>query len=93
MPSERNIATLRRSSSNASAQLEAGGAQLPDRRLLEVAGELVVAPRPHDQQVPADLVAAQPRLGEVAHPVRAGGEQHDLQRRGRGGRAASAPPR
>ena len=60
-------------------QVEAGRAQLPHRRLLEVAGQLVVAPRPHDQQVPADLVAAQPRLGEVVHPVRAGGEQHDLE--------------
>ena len=49
------------------------------RRLLEVAGQLVVAPGPHDQQVPADLVAPQPRLGEVVDPVRPGGEQHDLQ--------------
>ena len=79
MPSERNISTLRRSSSKASRSSKPAVAQLPHRRLLEVAGQLVVAPRPHDQQVPADLVAPQPRLGEVVHPVRPGGEQHDLQ--------------
>ena len=46
-------------------QVETGGPQLPDRRLLEVAGDVVVAPRSGDQQVPADRVAAQPRLGQV----------------------------
>ena len=71
-PRDRNISTLRRSSSKASAQLEAGGPQLPDRRLLEVPGQLVVTPRPHDEQVPADVVAAEPRLGQVVDPVRAG---------------------
>ena len=79
MPSRRNISTLRRSSSNASARSKPDGPQLPDGRLLEVAGQLVVAPRPHDEQVPADVVAAEPRLGQVVDPVRPGGQQHDLQ--------------
>ena len=79
MPSERNISTLRRSSSNARREIEAGRAQLPDRRLLEVARQVVVAPGPHDEQIPADLVAPQPRLGELVHAVRARGEQHDPQ--------------
>ena len=72
MPSERNIVDVAAVVLEREAQVEAVVAQLPHRRLLEVAGQLVVAPRPHDEQVPADLVAPEPRLGEVVHPVRAG---------------------
>ena len=79
MPSARNIATLRRSSSKARPRSNPAGRSSQTVELLEVAGQLVVAPRPHDQQVPADLVAAQPGLGEVVDPVRPGGEQHDLE--------------
>jgi len=61
------------------AEVEAGRPELPHGELLEVAGQLVVAPRAHDQQVPANLVAPQPRLRQVVHPVRTGGEQHDLE--------------
>ena len=72
MPSARNISTLRRSSSKASRRSNPAGRSSQTVELLEVPGQLVVAPGPHDQQVPADLVAAEPRLGEVVDPVRAG---------------------
>src|SRR6185437_13926642 len=61
------------------AQLEAVVPQVPHRGLLEVAGHLVVAPRPHQEEVPPDAVPAQPGLGEVVHPFGPGGEQHDAQ--------------
>ena len=81
MPSARNISTLRRSSSKASRSSKPAERSSQTVELLEVAGELVVAPRPHDEEVPADLVAPQPRLGQVVDPVRPGGEQDDLQLR------------
>ena len=78
-PSLRNISTLRRSSSMAEHEVEPVLPELPHARLLEVAGDLVVAPRAHEQDVPADPVPAQPRLGEVVDPLGPGGEQHDPQ--------------
>ena len=56
-------------------RLEARGTELPDGRLLEVAGQLVVTPRPRDEEIPGDPVAPEPRLGEVRDPVRAGGSR------------------
>ena len=65
MPSARNISTLRRSSSKASRSSKPAGSELPDRRLLEVAGQLVVAPGPHDRAGPSGSRsgAARPRSG------------------------------
>ena len=79
MPSARNISTLRRSSSKARRRSKPAERSSQTVELLEVAGELVVAPGPHDQQVPADLVAPEPRLGEVVTRCGPGREQHDLQ--------------
>src|SRR5262245_29957542 len=61
------------------AQVEAGRAQLPHGGLLEIAGELVVAPGAHDQQIPADRIPAEPCLGEVVDAVRSRREEDDLQ--------------
>src|SRR5215471_12117988 len=59
------------------AQVEAVAAQVLDRLPLEAAGRGVVAPLPHDQQVPPQAVALEPgqRLGP--DPQRPGREQHD----------------
>src|SRR5450759_4872709 len=61
------------------AQLEPVGAQIPDRGLLELPGEVVVTERPHHEEIPADPVSAQPGLGQRMDPLRSGGEQHDPQ--------------
>src|SRR3954454_8581679 len=44
-------------------EAEAVAAQVPHRGLLEVAGVVVVAPRPHHEEIPPDLVPPEPRLG------------------------------
>src|SRR5205085_879001 len=46
-------------------EVESVGPEVPDGGLLELAGEVVIAPGSHQQQVPADLVPVEPRLGEV----------------------------
>src|SRR5680860_277288 len=64
---------------DAEAEVEAEGTQVTDRGLLELSRHVVVAPRPHDQKIPTDLVVTQPRLGEVVHPFGPGSQQDDPQ--------------
>ena len=52
-------------------------ASSPTRPLLEDPGRHVVAELAHDQQVPAQLVALEPRQGLGLHPDRSGRQQHD----------------
>ena len=79
MPSARNMATLRRSSSNASTRSKPADRSSQTVDSLKSRAIVVVAPGPHDQQIPPDAVPAEPGLGQVMDPVRAGGQQHDLE--------------
>ena len=76
IPSVRNISTLRRSSSTQSFTSKPWARMSPYRLLLEQPRRAVVVVAPHDQEVPAQLVAGQPANSEFSRPGRAGGEEH-----------------
>src|SRR4051812_226686 len=58
-------------------RIEVVGAELLDAAPLELRGRLVVAVVAHDQQVPTQLVALEPRDGDLLHADRPAGQQHD----------------
>src|SRR5262249_41905401 len=57
------------------AEVVAVPAELLDREALEVARHLVVAPGPHHEHVPPDLVPLEPRLRELVDALRSRREQ------------------
>src|SRR6478609_5490439 len=66
-------------------RLESCSAQLVHGPPLELAGVVVVAVVPHDEEVPAQVVALEPTQRVVAHPERAGREEDDVQQWVEGG--------
>ena len=59
--------------------IETVGAHVAHRLLLEEPSGAVVVVAPHDQEVPAELVAGQPANSEFSRPGRAGGQEYDRQ--------------